>query len=103
MKTENKEHTFVVCAYGESPYLEKCIDSLENQTVKSRILIATSTPGPYIEKIAAAHHLEIRVNTGEKGIAGDWNFAYSCANTSYVTLAHQDDIYRKNTEKSEQL
>ena len=46
MKTENKEHTFVVCAYGESPYLEKCIDSLEKQTVKSRILIATSTPNP---------------------------------------------------------
>ncbi|SCG87608.1 Glycosyl transferase family 2 [uncultured Clostridium sp.] len=100
MKTENKEHTFVVCAYGESPYLEKCIDSLEKQTVKSRILIATSTPNPYIEKIAAVHNLEIRINTGEKGIAGDWNFAYGCADTPYVTLAHQDDVYREEyTEK----
>ena len=96
MKTENKEHTFVVCAYGESPYLEKCIDSLEKQTVKSRILIATSTPNPYIEKIAAVHNLEIRINTGEKGIAGDWNFAYSCATTPLVTLAHQDDRYYVN-------
>ena len=100
MKTENKEHTFVVCAYGESPYLEKCIDSLEKQTVKSRILIATSTPNPYIEKIAAVHNLEIRINAGEKGIAGDWNFAYGCADTPYVTLAHQDDVYREEyTEK----
>ena len=39
-------HTFVICAYGESPYLEACIRSLLSQTEKSRILCATSTPGP---------------------------------------------------------
>ena len=38
------DHTFAICAYKESPYLEECIKSLKNQTIKSNILIATSTP-----------------------------------------------------------
>ena len=37
------DHVFVVLAYRESPYLEACIRSLENQTVRSRMIIATST------------------------------------------------------------
>ena len=36
------------------------------------------------------------VNKGEKGIAGDWNFAYSCSDAQYITIAHQDDIYNPN-------
>ena len=33
------------------------------------------------------------VNHGEKGITQDWNFAYKCADSRYVTIAHQDDVY----------
>jgi hypothetical protein len=33
------------------------------------------------------------INDGETGISGDWNFAYGVAETDFVTLAHQDDIY----------
>lgn len=95
MITENKTHTFVVCAYGESPFLEKCIESLENQTVKSHTLITTATPNEYIYRIAESHGIEVKVNHSENGIAGDWNFAYQCVDTPYVTLAHQDDIYKK--------
>ena len=40
----NTNHTFAICAYKESPYLEECITSLMEQTVKSEIFIATSTP-----------------------------------------------------------
>ena len=43
MKLENDRHTFVVCAYGKSAYLEECVLSLMHQVCKSRILIATST------------------------------------------------------------
>ena len=28
----NSNHTWVICAYGESEYLEACIQSLKNQT-----------------------------------------------------------------------
>ena len=45
-----RNHTFVICAYKESPYLEACIRSLQAQTVPSRILMVTSTPNPWIEK-----------------------------------------------------
>ena len=47
-----KQHTFVICAYQESEYLEECIRSLMRQTVKSEILMATSTPNPYIKKVS---------------------------------------------------
>lgn len=90
-----KQHSFVVCAYQESPYLEKCIQSLLQQSVRSNICIATSTPNDWIERLAKKYKLQIFVNHGETGIAADWNFAVSCANTPLVTLAHQDDVYKK--------
>ncbi len=47
-----KLHTFVVCAYKESKYLEECIMSLVNQEVKSHIIMVTSTPNEYISSMA---------------------------------------------------
>ena len=91
-----EHHTFVVCAYKESPYLKKCIRSLLKQSVKSSILIATSTPNAYIEKIAEEYNIPLYVNEAEPGIASDWNFAYSKADTELITIAHQDDIYDEN-------
>lgn len=93
---EKKIHTFVICAYKESAYLEECIESLENQTIKSNIIIATSTPNKYIEEIAQKHGITIKVNKGKSGIGEDWNYAVSCAETPLVTVAHQDDIYNEN-------
>lgn len=89
-------HTFTICAYKESPYLEECIVSLQNQTVKSNIIIATSTPNNYIKNLADKYKLPYYINTGEKGITQDWNFAYAQAQTEYITIAHQDDIYEKD-------
>lgn len=86
-------HTFVICAYKESKYLEECIRSLLNQSVKSRVLIATSTPNEFIDELGKRYDLAVRVNREGKGIADDWNFAYSQADSKYVTLAHQDDVY----------
>ncbi len=89
-------HTFVICAYKESCYLEECIKSLENQTIKSQIIMVTSTPNEYIEKMAQKYNIELFVNKGESGIGPDWNFGVSCTKTDLVTIAHQDDIYNKN-------
>ena len=93
MKKYNTNHTFAICAYGESEYLEECISSLLNQTVKTNILISTSTPSEYIYKMAEKYGLPLCINKGEHGITQDWNFAYEHADTDYVTIAHQDDIY----------
>ena len=52
MEYQNTDHTFAVCAYKESPYLESCIKSLISQTVKSNIIVCTSTPCEFIENMA---------------------------------------------------
>ena len=89
----NLSHSFVVCAYKDSDYLSALIDSLLAQTIQSKILVATSTPTDSIFETAAKYGLEVFVNPVSEGIGADWNFAYSLADTDYVTLAHQDDIY----------
>ena len=45
-------HTFVVCAYKESPFLRDCLVSLTKQTLPARILMATSTPNDAIRSLA---------------------------------------------------
>jgi glycosyltransferase involved in cell wall biosynthesis len=89
----NNKHTFVICAYKESAYIRDCIESLKNQSIKSRIVCTTSTPNSYIEDICSEYDIPLYINTEQFGIASDWNFAYNQADSSYVTLAHQDDIY----------
>lgn len=96
MKKEFCNHTFAICAYKESKYLEECIKSVKNQTIKSNIIICTSTPNEYIKSLAEKYKIKLYINNGEKGIGQDWNFSVSCCKTDYVTVAHQDDIYNEN-------
>lgn len=93
MRYAAKDHTFVVCAYKESSYLEKCIKSLTMQKEKSNIIMTTSTPNSHIEDLAKRYGIELFVNDKQPGIATDWNFAISMAKTQLVTIAHQDDVY----------
>lgn len=97
METINKyksvDFTFVICAYKESPYLEECIYSLKQQSMKVKIILVTSTPNDYIETIVNKNKLEYYVNTGKSGIAEDWNFGLSKVQTKIACIAHQDDIY----------
>ncbi|HIT91073.1 MAG TPA: glycosyltransferase [Candidatus Merdenecus merdavium] len=99
MEEGKRLHTFVICAYKESKYLEECIQSLKQQIVKSEIIMVTSTPNLFIEETALRHKIPLFINEGEGGIVQDWNFAYKMAKGDLVTIAHQDDIYRKNYVK----
>ncbi|WMJ89685.1 glycosyltransferase family 2 protein [Anaerocolumna sp. MB42-C2] len=90
-----REHTYIICAYEESPFLEECIQSLVKQTVGSELIMVTSTLNGYICGLADKYEIPLRINTGDKGIVQDWNFAYKQADTKYATIAHQDDIYSK--------
>lgn len=87
-------HAFVIPAYGQSPYLEACIQSLLAQTVESTVVVTTATPNQFIQNLALKYHLTYIVNYGAKGIAADWNFALQSANAKLATIAHQDDIYQ---------
>lgn len=91
-----KLHTFVVCAYKESPYLDECVRSLKKQSLKSEIIISTSTPNKTIESIAKKHQVTLVINRSKSSHIKDFNFAYKQATTKYVTLCHQDDIYLRN-------
>ena len=87
-------HTFVVLAYKQSPYLESCIQSVLRQTSRSQVLIATSTPNDFIDALADTYDVKVKVNPKQgKGIGCDFDFAWQCADSELVTIAHQDDIY----------
>ena len=92
-----KNHTFVVCTYKESKYLEECVISLMSQTIKSNILIATSTPNEFINNIAQKYNIKVVENPKKgMGIGYDFDFALSVGQTQFVTIAHQDDLYVEN-------
>lgn len=86
-------HTFVVLAYKESQFLEDCIKSVMNQTVKTNVVIATSTPNDFIDGMAKKYNLDVFINSERKGIGYDFDFARNVSTTNLVTIAHQDDIY----------
>ena len=94
---ENDIHTFVVLAYKESKYLEECLKSVLNQSLKTNVVIATSTPNEYITELGEKYNIIIIVNENKnKGIGYDFDFAKNCVKTELVTIAHQDDIYDYN-------
>lgn len=95
------KHTFVICAYKESPFLEDCIRSLKRQNIKSHIKIATSTVNEYISDMGKKYNIEVLENNlktdGDiSNIGRDWQFAYNIAETDLVTITHQDDYYLKD-------
>ena len=85
-------HTWVICAYGESDYLEACIQSLKNQTLQSQIICYSSTPLDSIKKLCQCYAIPFYTKQGG-GIGKDWNNAISFVETKYATIAHQDDYY----------
>ncbi len=93
MDMEPTNHTFAVCAYKESPYLEECIRSLLRQSVKTNLIITTSTPCAHIRCLADKYGIPLYIREGKSDIRDDWNFAYNQAKTGWVTLSHQDDVY----------
>ncbi|KAF1304831.1 glycosyltransferase family 2 protein [Enterococcus sp. JM9B] len=87
-----ENHTFVICAYKESKYLEECIKSLMDQTIKSNVILYSSTPNPYIKNLSRTYDIPFFTSDGG-GIGKDWNNALSFVHTKFATIAHQDDFY----------
>ena len=90
------DHTFIICAYKESPFLEECIESILGQIVLGNVKITTSTPNEYIFSLGKKYGIPVLVNPERGGLAEDWNFAFEKCDTALLTLAHQDDIYTKD-------
>ena len=86
-------HSFVVPAHGRPEWLSRCLESLQAQTRRSPIVVATSTPNDMLTETAARYGVPLIVNPVSAGIAADWNFALGRVHHGWVTLAHQDDWY----------
>lgn len=95
-----EDHTFVVCAYRENPFLEEMVQSLLRQENLGKILISTSTPNAHIDGVAQRFDLPAVVNPAPRLAGDDWNYGYDSADTPLVTIAHQDDIYEPNYLRS---
>ena len=87
------DHTFVVCAYQENPYLEDTVISLKGQTVESNIIVSTSTPNAHIDGVCERQGVPLIVNPNPRSAGDDWNYGFDHADTPLVTIAHQDDYY----------
>lgn len=89
-------HTFMICAYKESDYLEECIQSCINQVSvnegKSIVSLYTSTPNTFVQELCDKYGIEMLTKPGG-GIGKDWNNSLSFVKTKYATIAHQDDVY----------
>lgn len=86
-------HCFVVCAYKENPYIRETIKSLKAQTVKTDVLLSTSTPSDYLRSICSEFNIKMLINDKPHLAGDDWNYGYDHAETELVTMAHQDDYY----------
>ena len=86
-------HCFVVPAYGDSPHLRACLDSLRAQTRRSPIILCSSTPHAGLQALADEYDARLALHSPNAGIGHDWNAALAEAGSDWVTLAHQDDVY----------
>jgi Glycosyl transferase family 2 len=87
-------HAFVIPAYGQSPHIGECIESILRQSVGTpNILLGTSTPSSYLEEIASRYGLTLHLNSRRSNIASDWNFVMQATEAHFLTIAHQDDVY----------
>ena len=92
-------HTFVILAYCESDDLEDCIKSILNQSVKSNVVIATSTKNDFIIDIASEYALGVMVIDDANNKGDIYNYALNAFDTKLVTIASQNDVYDRNYVK----
>lgn len=103
LSKKSKKHCFVILAYKESPYLEDCVKSVVGQKKKSEVIIFTTTPNSYIEKIAKKYKLKIMTGV-HASIGDDFDSAIEAGRKycgcKIVTIAHQDDVYDNGYAKA---
>lgn len=88
-----ESHTFVVPTFGESPFLRDCLASLRAQELSSKVIVSTSSAFPGLSSLVDHYGAELHVHAMGRGIGVDWNAALDLVETSWVTIAHQDDVY----------
>ena len=91
-------HSFAVCAYGESPYLEACLKSLKAQTARdfTTLIIDNGSTDGSAEWLRAYEKQEARIRViflpENTGFSGAVNLGIREADTPYVILLNNDVI-----------
>lgn len=97
--------TVSVCIPTYNPnieYIRLAIDSVIKQSVEDWqlfIIDGAKKTSPRLKKLVDEfddNRVRYRFNDGDKSMAGNWNFAVDCAETEFVTLLHDDDIWEAN-------
>jgi len=86
-------HTFLVPAYGQSPHLEACLQSLKNQVLRTSVVVSTSTPFKGMEDLVERYGAQLLIHGPNQGMSHDWNQGLRQVQSPWVTIAHQDDMY----------
>lgn len=88
----------IPCYKSNLDYLEQAIKSVEQQSMKCCELVivdGNDVPDIHLQELAKRYlNIPVRYvyNSGDKSMAGNWNFAISLCNTELVTLLHSDDL-----------
>jgi hypothetical protein len=90
--TEPRSFSFVVPAYGDSPYLEQTLESLQRQEHRCPVLIRW-VRRPASRHFLASDGIQLIESDQAQGIGGDWEAALRSAQTTWTTIAHADDLY----------
>lgn len=80
-----------MCIWGKPIFGDMCTVTDCSNSFKSDFDIHIYSK--QIDCIADRYQLPCYINQGETGIAADWSYGFSFAETQYVTIAHQDDVY----------
>lgn len=92
--------TIIVPAYNHDKYIEKCIDSIIEQTYQNIeiIIINDGSTDKTIDKIGSyAHHEKVVViNQNNKGLCKTLNIGLSLAKGDYISILASDDYLITN-------
>ena len=94
--------TVIVAAYNVEKYIEKCLESLVNQTYKNlEILVvndgSTDNTKQIIEKYEKKSENLKLLNKENGGLSSARNFGLQNTETEYVTFVDGDDYLELNT------
>lgn len=93
----------IVPVYNVAPYIERCLDSIANQTIKDELEIIVINDGSndnseeVIKKYMSEKNVEIKYYSKEnEGVAKTRNFGIEKANSPYILFVDADDYIDKS-------
>lgn len=96
---ERIKFSIVICAFNVEEYIEKAIDSIENQTYKNFeiILVNDKSTDNLLKRIKKYNNIIIINNRRNIGLGSSRNIGFSKAKGEYILYLDADDTLYENT------